>query len=94
MKAAMSQGGVRVDLCRWWHRRWRNLWRKQTRAVLYPRLEIFAVVLTLVMGWSSYALLTGQAAPINGVAPSRSNATSTPANTTTPLTSPRSNPST
>ncbi len=36
---------------------------------LYPRLEIIAAALTIIMGWSSYALLTGQAAPANGVSP-------------------------
>ncbi len=36
---------------------------------LYPRLEIAAVVLTIVLGSSSYALLTGGAAPARGVSP-------------------------
>jgi two-component system nitrogen regulation sensor histidine kinase NtrY len=54
---------------RWWQRRMRQWRRLVTRANLYPRLEIIAATLTLVMGWSSYALLTGQAAPANGVSP-------------------------
>ncbi|GGE04545.1 PAS domain-containing sensor histidine kinase [Polymorphobacter glacialis] len=53
--------------------RWRVLRRRYSRWVkrvdLYPRLEIIAAVLTIVLGWSSYALLTGQAAPANGVSP-------------------------
>ncbi len=53
--------------------RWRQLRRQLNRWVarvdLYPRLEVAAVVLTIVLGWSSYALLTGGAAPANGVSP-------------------------
>ncbi len=55
------------------HRRWRRFRRRLSnwvnRSDLYPRLEIGAVLLTLVLGWSSYALLTGQTAPASGVAP-------------------------
>ncbi|WP_167649424.1 ATP-binding protein [Polymorphobacter fuscus] len=36
---------------------------------LYPRLEIAAAIATIVMGWTSYALLAGGAAPANGVSP-------------------------
>ena len=54
---------------RWWQRRWRRLRRGVSSANFYPRLEIVAAVLTLVIGWSSYALVTGQAAPANGVSP-------------------------
>ena len=54
---------------RWWHRRLRRWRRFVSRANLYPRLEIIAAALTLIMAWSSYALLTGQAAPANGVSP-------------------------
>jgi two-component system nitrogen regulation sensor histidine kinase NtrY len=40
-----------------------------SRVDLYPRLEIAAATLTIVLGWSSYALLTGRAAPAAGVSP-------------------------
>ena len=54
-------------------RRWRHMRRRfnrwVTRADLYPRLEFLAAALTIILGWSSYALLTGQAAPANGVSP-------------------------
>jgi two-component system nitrogen regulation sensor histidine kinase NtrY len=54
-------------------RRWRYARRRfnrwVTRADLYPRLEFLAAALTIILGWSSYALLTGQAAPANGVSP-------------------------
>ena len=53
--------------------RWRSLRRRTnrwTRRVdLFPRLEVAAAVLTIILGWSSYALLTGGAAPANGVSP-------------------------
>jgi len=39
------------------------------RNEIYPRLEIAAAVATIVLGWSSYALLAGGAAPANGVSP-------------------------
>ena len=54
---------------RWWQRRQRQWRRLASRTNLYPRLEIIAASLTLIMAWSSYALLTGQAAPANGVSP-------------------------
>ena len=54
---------------RWWHRRLRRWRRLVSHANLYPRLEIIAVVLTIIIGWSSYALLTGRAVPANGAAP-------------------------
>ena len=54
--------------------RWRNLRRRAnrwTRRVdLFPRLEVAAAILTIFLGWSSYAMLTGGAAPANGVSPS------------------------
>ncbi len=53
---------------RWRRLRWR-LRRWVQRVDFYPRLEIAAAALTIVLGWSSYALLTGQAAPANGVSP-------------------------
>ncbi|WP_439534603.1 ATP-binding protein [Polymorphobacter sp.] len=53
----------------WWQRRWRRMQRRGVLTNLYPRLEIIAAALTIIMGWSSYALLTGQAAPANGVSP-------------------------
>ncbi len=53
--------------------RWRQMRRRFNRWVkrvdLYPRLEIAAAVLTIILGWSSYALLTGKAAPATGVSP-------------------------
>ncbi len=54
-------------------RRWRR-WRRRlsrwvVRVDLFPRLEIAAAALTLILGWSSYALLTGRAAPAAGVSP-------------------------
>ncbi len=56
------------DIARWRHLRRRfNRWI--SRSEIYPRLEIAAVVATIFMGWSSYALLTGGAAPVNGVSP-------------------------
>jgi two-component system nitrogen regulation sensor histidine kinase NtrY len=53
----------------WWRRRWRRLRRTGALTNLYPRLEIVAVALTILIGWSSYALLTGRAAPVTGVSP-------------------------
>jgi two-component system nitrogen regulation sensor histidine kinase NtrY len=54
-------------------RRWRYARRRfnrwVTRADLYPRLEFLAAGLTIVLGWSSYAVLTGQGAPANDVSP-------------------------
>jgi two-component system nitrogen regulation sensor histidine kinase NtrY len=54
-------------------RRWRQLRRRFNRWVgrvdFYPRLEVAAAALTIILGWSSYALLTGRAAPANGVSP-------------------------
>ncbi len=56
-------------LARRWRRFRRGVRRWASRSDLYPRLEIGAVLLTLVLGWSSYALLTGQSVPASGVAP-------------------------
>jgi len=39
------------------------------RNEVYPRLEIVAAIATILLGWSSYALLAGGAAPANGVSP-------------------------
>ena len=39
------------------------------RNEIYPRLEVAAAIATIVLGWSSYALLAGGAAPANGVSP-------------------------
>ncbi|WP_426164200.1 ATP-binding protein [Sandarakinorhabdus sp. DWP1-3-1] len=47
----------------------RRLQRWTRRVDFYPRLEVAAAVLTIILGWSSYALLTGGAAPVNGVSP-------------------------
>ncbi len=47
----------------------RQLQRWTSRNDFYPRLEFAAVIAVLAIGWSSYALLTGGAAPANGVSP-------------------------
>jgi two-component system nitrogen regulation sensor histidine kinase NtrY len=52
---------LRIALRR--YNRWVN------RIDLYPRLEIGAAATTIVLGWSSYALLTGSGAPATGVSP-------------------------
>jgi two-component system, NtrC family, nitrogen regulation sensor histidine kinase NtrY len=39
------------------------------RNEIYPRLEIAAAIATIILGWSSYALLAGGAVPANGVSP-------------------------
>jgi two-component system nitrogen regulation sensor histidine kinase NtrY len=44
-----------------------NRWAR--RVDFYPRLEVAAAGLTILLGWTSYALLTGRAAPANGVSP-------------------------
>ncbi len=53
--------------------RWRSLRRRVNRWVrrvdFYPRLEVAAAVLTIALGWTSYALLTGRAVPANGLSP-------------------------
>ena len=53
--------------------RLRRLRRRYNRLVsrsdLYPRLEIGAAITTIVLGWSSYALLAGQGTPATGVSP-------------------------
>jgi len=64
---ALPPAAVR-SLRRW--RRWRRrLSRWVVRVDLFPRLEIAAAALTLILGWSSYALLTGRAAPAAEVSP-------------------------
>ena len=40
-----------------------------TRVDLYPRLELFVAALILLLGFSSYAILTGQRAPAAGFSP-------------------------
>ncbi|MFZ4689581.1 MAG: sensor histidine kinase [Polymorphobacter sp.] len=47
----------------------RRLNRWVRRVDFYPRLEVAAAVLTIILGWSSYAMLTGRAVPGNGVSP-------------------------
>ncbi len=53
--------------------RWRRLRRRVSRfanrSQIYPRLEMLVIALTLIIGWSSYALLTGQGVPANGASP-------------------------
>jgi two-component system nitrogen regulation sensor histidine kinase NtrY len=48
-------------------RRWFRRWSR--RSQFYPRLEIAAAALTIILGWSSYAMLTGGGVPGNGVSP-------------------------
>ena len=43
--------------------------RWMRRSEVYPRLEIGAAIATIVISWTSYALLAGGAAPANGVSP-------------------------
>jgi two-component system nitrogen regulation sensor histidine kinase NtrY len=52
-----------------WHRLRARLRRLTRRSDLFPRLEIVAAVATIVIGWSSYALLAGGAVPANGLSP-------------------------
>jgi two-component system nitrogen regulation sensor histidine kinase NtrY len=47
--------------------RWFTRWSR--RSQFYPRLEIAAATLTIILGWSSYAMLTGGGVPGNGVSP-------------------------
>ena len=68
--SSVGQSGAsatRVAL-RWrpWRRR-ANRWVR--RVDFFPRLEVAAAILTIILGWSSYAMLTGGAAPANGVSP-------------------------
>ncbi len=53
--------------------RWRSLRRRLNRWVsrvdFYPRLEIAAAILVILLGLSSYALLAGRGSPANGVSP-------------------------
>ena len=48
----------------------RRVRRWMGRSSLYPRLELLAVVLTIVIGWSSYAYVTRRGLPANGASPS------------------------
>jgi len=54
-------------------RRWRSLRRRFTRWVtrvdLYPRLEVAIAGIIVILGLSSYAILTGQGAPAAGFSP-------------------------
>jgi two-component system nitrogen regulation sensor histidine kinase NtrY len=47
----------------------RQISRWTRRSQFYPRLEIAAAALTIILGWSSYAILTGGGVPGNGVSP-------------------------
>ncbi len=55
-------------------RRWRTFRRRfnhwMTRVDLYPRLELVITAIVVVLGFSSYAILTGQSAPAAGFSPS------------------------
>ena len=51
------------------HRIRARLRRLTRRKDLYPQLEIIAAAATIVIGWSSYALLAGGAVPANGLSP-------------------------
>ncbi|WP_188945633.1 HAMP domain-containing protein, partial [Polymorphobacter multimanifer] len=53
---------------RWWQQR-RSVQRLLGRADFYPRLELLSLTLTMVIGWSSYAWLTGRGLPANGASP-------------------------
>ena len=68
--SSVGQSGAsatRVALrLRSWRRR-ANRWVR--RVDFFPRLEVAAAILTIILGWSSYAMLTGGAAPANGVSP-------------------------
>jgi len=48
-------------------RHWRRLSRSRS---IYPRLELAAAIATIVLGWSSYAYLTGRGLPANGASQS------------------------
>ncbi len=49
----------------------RRQWRRLARSgAIYVRLELLAAVLTIVLGWSSYAYLTGSGVPANGASQS------------------------
>jgi two-component system, NtrC family, nitrogen regulation sensor histidine kinase NtrY len=63
-RSAGQQLGLRA------RRGWRRLQRLAREANIYPKLEIAAAVLTLVLGWSSYAWLTRSGVPANGASQS------------------------
>ncbi len=46
-----------------------RLRRLTRRSDLFPRLEIISAIATIVIGWSSYALLAGRGIPANGLSP-------------------------
>ena len=48
----------------------RRLQRLAREANIYPKLEIAAAILTIVLGWSSYAWLTRSGVPANGASQS------------------------
>jgi two-component system nitrogen regulation sensor histidine kinase NtrY len=51
--------------------RLRRQWRRLSRSrKIYPRLELFAAIATILLGWSSYAYLTGRGLPANGASQS------------------------
>ena len=64
-----AQRGRRSPLLRW-RRQLRRFARRARNANLYPRLELLAAVLTIVMGWSTYAFLTRSGVPANGASQS------------------------
>jgi two-component system nitrogen regulation sensor histidine kinase NtrY len=43
--------------------------RFRGREEIYPRLELLAAAATLVIGWTSYALVTGRSVPASGASP-------------------------
>lgn len=47
----------------------RRLARLRDRYEIYPRLELLAVAATLIIGWASYALVTGRSVPATGASP-------------------------
>lgn len=55
-------------------RRWRLFVRRMAqrfrgRDEIYPRLELLAAAATLIIGWTSYALVTGRSVPATGASP-------------------------
>ena len=66
--AAGTRSPTRSLMWRW--RRWlRRTERWAVRRDLYPKLELLAAALTIIIGWSSYAVVTGRGVPANGASP-------------------------
>jgi len=66
--AGVARSPTRSLMWRW--RRWlRRTERWALRRDLYPKLELLAAALTIIIGWSSYAVLTGRGVPANGASP-------------------------